>query len=151
MDLDWVGKFYRKILCTSFNQSNLIFDRSSVAESTPTTMWQLRVHRLLFWIHSNHKYSHLCFSLSSLCSNWSDHQALNINLDLDNSKCVWRQTPLDLTSDSHTQHKQQHKNMARVFPFILKEKHKTLHVIWTWAKLENSAEKHSARALINRV
>ena len=41
--------------------------------------------------------------------------------------------------------------MARVFPFILKEKHKTLHVIWTWAKLENSAEKHSARALINRV
>ena len=32
--------------------------------------------------------------------------------------------------------------MARVFPFILKTKHKTLHVkrAW-WAKLENSVEK----------
>ena len=40
-----------------------------------------------------------------------------------------RQTPLDLTRDSHTQHKQQLQNVARVFPFILKEKHKTLNVI----------------------
>ena len=68
-------------------------------------MWQLRVHGLLLsWIHSNHKYSHLCFSLSSLYSNWSNHQALGINFDLDNSKYVWRQTPLDLIRDSHTQH-----------------------------------------------
>ena len=41
--------------------------------------------------------------------------------------------------------------MARVFPFILKAKHKTLHIIWAWAELEKSAEKHYARASINRV
>ena len=77
-----------------------------------------------------------CVPLSSLCSNWNDHQALNIILILDNPKYVWRQTPLDLTRNSHTQHKQQHKNVARVFPVILKAKHKTLHVKRAWAKLE---------------
>ena len=41
--------------------------------------------------------------------------------------------------------------MARVFPFILKTKHKTLHVIWAWTELENSTEKHSARVLIDQV
>ena len=40
-------------------------------------------------------------------------------------------------------------NMAKVFPFILKAKHKNLHVIWAWAELENSVEKQSARALID--
>ena len=76
-----------------------------------------------------------CVSLNSLCSNWNNHQALDMNLDLDNPKCVWRQTPLDLTRDSHTQHKQQPKNVARVFPFILKAKYKTLHVIWARVEL----------------
>ena len=38
-------------------------------------------------------------------------------------------------------HKQQPKNVARVFPFILKEKHKTLNVKRAQAELENSAEK----------
>ena len=28
-------------------------------------------------------------SLSSLSSNWKDHQALDMNLDLDNPKCVY--------------------------------------------------------------
>ena len=115
---------------------------TSSRKLTTTTTWQLRVHELLLsWIHSNHKYSHLCFSLSSLCSNWSDHQALDINLDLDNPKYVWRQTPLDLTRDSYTQYKQQPQNVTRVFLFILKAKHKTLHVIRSWDKLENSAKK----------
>ena len=41
--------------------------------------------------------------------------------------------------------------MARVFPFILKAKHKTLHIIWAWAELENSVEKQFARASINQV
>ena len=41
--------------------------------------------------------------------------------------------------------------MARVFPFILKTKHKTLHVKWAGAELENSAEKQSVRASIDRV
>ena len=39
--------------------------------------------------------------------------------------------------------------MARVFPFILKTKHKTLHVKQAWADLENSAKKQSARASTN--
>ena len=68
------------------------------------------------------------FSLSSLCSSWNDHQALDINLEIGNPKCMWMQPPLDLTEDSHTQHKEQPQNVARVFPFILKTKHKTLHV-----------------------
>ena len=58
--------------------------------------------------------------------------------------------PLDLTKDSHTQHKELRQNMARVFPFILRAKHKTLHVKQAWAKLENSVEKKSARTSINR-
>ena len=92
-----------------------------------------------------------CVSLSSLCSNWNDHQALDIILILDNPKYMWRQPPRDLTRDSHTQHKQQHKNVTRVFPFILKEKHKNLHVKRAWAELENSAEKQSARISIDWV
>ena len=31
--------------------------------------------------------------------------------------------------------------MARVFPFILKAKYETLHVIWAWAELEILLEK----------
>ena len=41
--------------------------------------------------------------------------------------------------------------MARVFPFILKTKHKTLHVKHAWAELENSAEKQSAQASTDQV
>ena len=44
-----------------------------------------------------------------------------------------------------------YKNMARVFSFILKTKHKTLHVKQAWAELENSAKKCSARVSIDRV
>ena len=40
--------------------------------------------------------------------------------------------------------------MARVFHFILKTKHKTLHVKRAWAELENSAEKHYAQVSIDR-
>ena len=54
------------------------------------------------------------------------------------------QPPLNLTEDSHTQHKEQPQNVVRVFLFILKTKHKTLHVKRAWAELENSAEKQSA-------
>ena len=41
--------------------------------------------------------------------------------------------------------------MARVFPFILKTKHKTLHVKQAWAELENSTEKQFAQALTDQV
>ena len=41
--------------------------------------------------------------------------------------------------------------MARVFPFILKAKHKTLHIKRAWAELENYAEKQSAWASIDQV
>ena len=61
-----------------------------------------------------------------------------------------RQTPLDFRRDSYTQHKQQHKNEVRVFSFILKAKHKTLHVKRAWAELEISVEKKSTWALIDR-
>ena len=54
-----------------------------------------------------------------------------------------RQTPLDFRRDSYTQHKQQHKNEVRVFSFILKAKHKTLHVKRAWVELEISVEKKS--------
>ena len=37
--------------------------------------------------------------------------------------------------------------MARVFPFILKAKHKTLHVIWAWAELEKSAKKKKKKTI----
>ena len=57
--------------------------------------------------------------------------------------------PLYLIKDSHTQHKELLQNMARVFPFILRAKHKTLHVKQAWAKLENSVEKKSTRTSIN--
>ena len=69
-----------------------------------------------------------CISLSSWFCNWIDHQALDINLEIGNPKCMWMQIPLDLIRDSYTQHKEQPLNVARVFPFILKTKHKTLHV-----------------------
>ena len=41
--------------------------------------------------------------------------------------------------------------MARVFLFILKAKHKTLHVKRAWAELEIMQKKQSTRALIDRV
>ena len=59
--------------------------------------------------------------------------------------------PLDLTKDSHAQHKELLQNMARVFPFILRAKHKTLHVKRAWAELENSIEQRSAQVSIGLV
>ena len=92
-----------------------------------------------------------CISLNSWNNNWIDHQALDINLEIGNSKCVWRQTPLDLTRDSHTKHKEQPQNVVRVFLFILKTKHKILHVKWAWAELENFVENQSAPVSIDWV
>ena len=61
-----------------------------------------------------------------------------MNLEIENPKYVSRKTPLDLTRDSYTQHKiTTLQNVAKVFPFILKAKHKTLLVVWAWPKLEN--------------
>ena len=122
-----------------------------------------RVGNLLSWPRDNFESTDYFFlgftvststlayvSLSSLCSNWIDHQALDIILILDNPKYMWRQIPLDLIRDSHTQHKQQLQNMAKVFPFILKAKHKTLYIKRAWVELENSAEKQSTWASIDR-
>ena len=45
--------------------------------------------------------------------------------------------------------------MARVFPFILEAKHKTLHVIWAWVELEilqkKKIKKKSTQGSIDRV
>ena len=51
----------------------------------------------------------VCVSLSSWISNWIDHQVLDIILNLGNPKYMWRQPPLDLTKDWHTQHKEHPK------------------------------------------
>ena len=56
-----------------------------------------------------------------------------------------------MKANTYTQHKQQQQNVTRVFPFILKAKHKTLYVKWAWIELENFAEKQFARASIDRV
>ena len=64
---------------------------------------------------------------------------------------MWKQTPLDLTKDSHTQHKEPPQNLAMVFSFILKTKYKILRVKQVWVELENYAEKLSTRTSINRV
>ena len=50
-----------------------------------------------------------CVSLSSWMQQLNDHQVLGIILNLGNPKYVWRQIPLDLTKDSHTQQKEQLK------------------------------------------
>ena len=92
-----------------------------------------------------------CVSLSSWICNWIDHQALDINLEIENPKCMWRQTPLNLTEDSHTQHKEKPQNVARIFPFILKTKHKTLHVKRAWVELEILQKKQFAWLSINWV
>ena len=60
-------------------------------------------------------------SLSFLCNNQNDHQALDINLEIGNLKYVWRQTPLDLTRDSYTQHKQPLKTWLRFFLLYLRK------------------------------
>ena len=41
--------------------------------------------------------------------------------------------------------------MVRVFPFIVEAKHKTLHIIWAWVKLEILQKKQSARGSIDGV
>ena len=100
-----------------------------------------RVGNLLPWTRNSSESTHYfflgftasistptCISLSSWNCNWFDHQALDINLEIGKPKYAWSQTPLDLIRDSYTQHKEQPQNVARVFLFILKTKHKTLHV-----------------------
>ena len=51
---------------------------------------------------------------------------------------------------THTAYQQPLKR-DQGFPLILKAKHKTLHVIWAWAELENFVEKQSTRASIDQV
>ena len=92
-----------------------------------------------------------CKSLSSWNSNWIDHQALNINLEIGNPKYVWRKIPLDITKDSHIQQKEQPQNVATVFPFILRAKHKILHVKRAWVELENFVENQSTWVSIDWV
>ena len=40
--------------------------------------------------------------------------------------------------------------MANVFPFILKAKHKTLHIKRVWTELENSTKKQFVQVSIDR-
>ena len=63
MDLGWVGKFCRKTICTSFNQSNLILDRSS----------QVDLHsKSCRTLDSNFTYKHILWaSLNKTKTFWS--------------------------------------------------------------------------------
>ena len=51
----------------------------------------------------------------------------------------------------NTQHIKDFQNVARVFPFILRVKHKTLYVKWAWAELEILQKNKSAQDSIDRV
>ena len=93
----------------------------------------------------------LVFSLNSLCSNWNDHQALNINLNLDNLKYVWRQTLLDLTRNSYTQHINNLKTWLGFFLLYLRQNIKPDTSYGLGLELENSTEKHSTWTSIDRV
>ena len=86
-----------------------------------------------------------CVSLTSLCSNWNNLQALDIILILDNPKYVWRQIPLDLTRDSHTQYKITTKTWLGFFLLYLREtynstRHTSLGLSWKILQKNNLHE-----------
>ena len=76
---------------------------------------------------------------------------LNWILLLDNSKYVWRQIPLDLTKDSHTQQKELPKTWLGFSLLYLGQNINPYMSYGLRAELENSAEKRSARISISRV
>ena len=88
-----------------------------------------------------------CISLSSLCRIRTDHQVLNIILILDNPKYMWRQIPLDLTRDSHTQHKQQPKTWLRFFLLYLSQNIKPYTSNRLGLSWKNYAEKKNLHEL----
>ena len=75
---------------------------------------------------------------------------LNRILLLDNPKYVWRQIPLDLTKDSHTQQKEPPKTWLGFSLLNLRQNIKLYTPYGLRAELENSAEKRSAQISINR-
>ena len=76
---------------------------------------------------------------------------LNWILLLDNPKYVWRQIPLDLMKDSHTQQKEQPKMWLGLSLLYLGQNIKPYTSYGLRVELENSAEKCSARISISRV
>ena len=76
---------------------------------------------------------------------------LNRILLLDNPKYVWRQILLDLTKDSHIQQKEQPKTWLGFSLLYLGQNIKPYTSYRLMAKLENSAEKSSARISIGWV
>ena len=73
---------------------------------------------------------------------------LNRILLLDNPKYVWRQIPLDLTKDSHTQQKEQPKTWLGFSLLYLGQNIKPYTSYGLRVELENSAEKRPARLSI---
>ena len=76
---------------------------------------------------------------------------LNRILLLDNPKYVWRQIPLDLTKDSHTQQKKQPKTWLEFFLLYLEQNIKPYTSYELRVELENYVEKRSAWISIGRV
>ena len=76
---------------------------------------------------------------------------LNRILLLDNPKYVWRQIPLDLTKDSHTEQKEPPKAWLGFSLLYLGQNVKPYMSYGFRAELENSTEKRSAQILIGWV
>ena len=76
---------------------------------------------------------------------------LNRILFLDNPKYVWRQIPLDLTKDSHTQQKEKPKMWLGFSLLYLEQNIKPYTSYGLRAKLENSTEKCFAQISIDQV
>ena len=76
---------------------------------------------------------------------------LNRILLLDNPKYVWRQMPLDLIKNSHTQQNKQPKTWLEFSLLYLGQNIKPYTSYGLRAELENSAEKRYARISIDQV
>ena len=76
---------------------------------------------------------------------------LNRILLLDNPKYVWRQIPLDLTKDSHTQQNELSKTWLWFSLLYLEKNIKPYMSYGLRAELENFAEKRFARISIDRI
>ena len=106
-----------------------------------------------FFLRFSSKYNHtrLCFfKLFSAATEWSSSSQWNMLHD--NLKHVWRQPPLDITRDSHTQQNKATSKTWLGFPFYTYGQNIKPYTSYRLrTKLENSAEKHSARLSIDRV
>ena len=98
---------------------------------------------------SKYKHTRLCFfKLFSAATEWSSSSQWNLLLD--NPKHVWRQSPLDLSRDSHTQQIEQPKTWLGFSLLYLGQNIKLYTSYGLRAELEILQKKQSARLSINQ-